>query len=173
VLYTTSCKHSLVHLGMGEIIARNMLSWMKLLIKLLILHLVGCLYYCKILNTFLSSFTRKIWITLPPARNNRSHCAAHLHADVWPHKLRVLTLGCVTTQVCCTCLLHAQTLGQMMPFQVKHALTWFFEAFLYIPARVQSKFRQRSRRYVSIPSQDTDSRAVTFYIFELLRCFPS
>jgi len=26
VLYTTSCKHSLVHLGMGEIIARNMLS---------------------------------------------------------------------------------------------------------------------------------------------------
>jgi len=31
---------------MGEIIARNMLSWLKLLIKLLLLHLVGCLYYC-------------------------------------------------------------------------------------------------------------------------------
>ena len=31
---------------MGEIIARNMLSWFKLLIKLLLLHLVGCLYYC-------------------------------------------------------------------------------------------------------------------------------
>ena len=31
---------------MGEIIARNMLSWLKLLIKLLLLHLVGCLCYC-------------------------------------------------------------------------------------------------------------------------------
>jgi hypothetical protein len=31
---------------MGEIIARNMLSWLTLLIKLLLLHLVGCLYYC-------------------------------------------------------------------------------------------------------------------------------
>ena len=30
VLYTTSCKHSLVLLRMGEIIARNMLSWLKL-----------------------------------------------------------------------------------------------------------------------------------------------
>ena len=47
VLYTTSCKHSLVVLMMGEIIARNMLGWLKLLIKLLLLHLVGCLYYYK------------------------------------------------------------------------------------------------------------------------------
>jgi len=31
---------------MGEIIARNMLSCLKLFIKLLLLHLVGCLYYC-------------------------------------------------------------------------------------------------------------------------------
>ena len=31
---------------MGEIIARNMLSCLKLLIKLLLLHPVGCLYYC-------------------------------------------------------------------------------------------------------------------------------
>jgi len=30
---------------MGEIITRNMLSWLKLLIKLSLLHLVGCLYY--------------------------------------------------------------------------------------------------------------------------------
>jgi len=28
-----SCKHSLVPLRMGEIIARNMLSWLKLLIN--------------------------------------------------------------------------------------------------------------------------------------------
>jgi len=41
-----SCKHSLVLLRMGEIIARNMLSWLKLLIKWLLLHLVGYLYYC-------------------------------------------------------------------------------------------------------------------------------
>ena len=46
VHYTTSCKHSLVLLRMGEIIARNMLSWLKLPIKLLLLQLVGCLYYC-------------------------------------------------------------------------------------------------------------------------------
>ena len=45
VLYTTSCKHSLVLLRIGKIIARNMLGWLKLLIKLLLLHLVGCLCY--------------------------------------------------------------------------------------------------------------------------------
>ena len=45
VLYTTSCKHSLAPLRMGEIIARNMLSWSYLWIKLLLLYLVGCLYY--------------------------------------------------------------------------------------------------------------------------------
>jgi len=31
--YTTSCKHSLVLLKMGEVIARNMLRWLKLLIN--------------------------------------------------------------------------------------------------------------------------------------------
>ena len=46
VRYTTSRKHRLVLLRMGEIIARNVFSWLKLLIKLLLLHLVGCLYYC-------------------------------------------------------------------------------------------------------------------------------
>ena len=44
VHYTTSCKHRLVLLRMGEIIAQNMLSWLKLLMKLLLLHPVGCLY---------------------------------------------------------------------------------------------------------------------------------
>jgi hypothetical protein len=43
--YTTSCKHSLGLLKMGEIIARNMLSWLDLLINRHLLHLVGCLYY--------------------------------------------------------------------------------------------------------------------------------
>jgi len=33
VLYTTSCKHILVLLRTGEIIVRNMLSWMELLIN--------------------------------------------------------------------------------------------------------------------------------------------
>jgi len=33
VHYTTSCKHSLVLLKMGEIIARNMLNWLELLIN--------------------------------------------------------------------------------------------------------------------------------------------
>jgi len=45
VLYTTSCKHSLVLLRMGENIARNILRWLKLLIKLLLLQLVGCVCY--------------------------------------------------------------------------------------------------------------------------------
>jgi len=33
VHYTTSCKHGLVLLRMGEIIVRNMLSWLELLIN--------------------------------------------------------------------------------------------------------------------------------------------
>jgi len=45
VHYTTNCKHSLALLSIGEIIARNTLSWLKVLMKLLLLHLVGCLYY--------------------------------------------------------------------------------------------------------------------------------
>jgi len=58
VLYTTSCKHSLVLLRIGETIARNMLSWLKLLIKLLFMHLVGCLYYC---FNDARSHKRQIW----------------------------------------------------------------------------------------------------------------
>jgi len=46
VHYTSSCKHSLALLMMGEIIARNILSWLKLLLKIIFLHPVGCLYYC-------------------------------------------------------------------------------------------------------------------------------
>jgi len=33
VYYTKSCKHSLVLPRMGEIIARNMVSWLELLIN--------------------------------------------------------------------------------------------------------------------------------------------
>jgi len=56
VLYTTSCEHSLVLLRMAEIIDRNMLSWLKLLIiKLLLMYLVGCLYYCLVLYFELTS----------------------------------------------------------------------------------------------------------------------
>jgi len=42
---------------MGEIIARNMLSWLNLLIKLLLLQLVRCLYYC---TEFLFEFLNKV-----------------------------------------------------------------------------------------------------------------
>ena len=45
--YTTSCKHNLLPQRMGEIIARNMLSRLKLSINLIFLHLIGRLYYCK------------------------------------------------------------------------------------------------------------------------------
>ena len=46
--------HSLVLLKMGEIITRNMLSWLDLLINRYLLHLFGCLYYLfhKILGAF-------------------------------------------------------------------------------------------------------------------------
>jgi len=40
-----SVPHSLMLLRMGDIIARNMLNWLNLLIKLLLLHLIGCLCY--------------------------------------------------------------------------------------------------------------------------------
>ena len=46
VHYTTSCKHSLMLLRMGEIIARNNVELIEIINKLLLLHLVGCLYYC-------------------------------------------------------------------------------------------------------------------------------
>jgi hypothetical protein len=46
VLYTTSCKRSLVLLRMGEIVAWNLLSWLKLSKQLLLLHPVGWLYQC-------------------------------------------------------------------------------------------------------------------------------
>ena len=46
VHYTTSCKNSLVLPRMDEIIARSMFSWLKLLIKSFLLHLVDCLCYC-------------------------------------------------------------------------------------------------------------------------------
>ena len=63
VLYNTSCKYSLVLLRMGEIIVRNMLSWLKLLIKLLLLHLVGCLYYCSLLSVFFSCSNMEVWVS--------------------------------------------------------------------------------------------------------------
>jgi len=42
VHYTTSCKHSLLLLRMGKIIARNMLTWLELSIKLFILLYQWC-----------------------------------------------------------------------------------------------------------------------------------
>ena len=50
MLSTASCKHILVLLRMGEIFARIMLSWLKLLIKLSLLHLVGCLCYLSMMH---------------------------------------------------------------------------------------------------------------------------
>ena len=61
VHYTTSCKHSLVLLRMSEIIARNTLSRLKLLIKLLLLYLVDQLYYLQICSKhfrFLEHWTK-------------------------------------------------------------------------------------------------------------------
>jgi hypothetical protein len=53
---------SLVLLKMGEIIARNMSSWLRNINKSLSLHLVGCLYYLiqwcmvkQVLNSYISS----------------------------------------------------------------------------------------------------------------------
>ena len=91
VLYTTSCKHSLVLLRKGEIIAPNMLSWLKLLIiKLLLLHLVGCLYYCinyarshkhqiQLVNLFLQQkFLRDVVVIFSEIRNINVTLAFHI-----------------------------------------------------------------------------------------------
>jgi len=52
---------------MGEIIARNMVSWLKLLIiKLLILHLVDCLYYCINLQILCQGRVLYFWVELRP-----------------------------------------------------------------------------------------------------------
>ena len=68
VLYTTSCKHSLVLLMMGEIIPRNMLSWLKVLIKKLsFLHPVGCLYYC-VTHWCMQNNVGDIWETVPTCK---------------------------------------------------------------------------------------------------------
>jgi len=56
-----SCEHSLVLLRMGKNIARNMLSWLKLLIKLLLSHLVGCLYYYNITDVNSLSISARWW----------------------------------------------------------------------------------------------------------------
>ena len=48
VLYTRSCKHSLVLLRMGEIIARNTLSRLKLLIKLSIWLFILLYQWCTV-----------------------------------------------------------------------------------------------------------------------------
>jgi len=55
--YTISCKHSLVFLRMGEIIARNMLSWLK--------SLINC--YCCIW------FVVHIIISIPSCSKHRIH----------------------------------------------------------------------------------------------------
>jgi hypothetical protein len=62
VFLTTGCKHSLVLLRIDEIITRKKLSWLKLLMKLLLFYLVGCLYYC-IKENKISHFTQqaKVW----------------------------------------------------------------------------------------------------------------
>ena len=55
VHYTTSCKHSLALLRMGEIIARNMVICYEITNKLLLLLLVGYLY-CLILTRIFHAF---------------------------------------------------------------------------------------------------------------------
>ena len=61
--------------------ARNMLSWLKLLIKLLLLLLVGCLYYC--VNIFSDTCHLRTW-------NLKKHWSANCApcgADNWPKYL--------------------------------------------------------------------------------------
>jgi len=80
VFYTTSCKQSLVLLRMGEIIARNMLSWLKLLIKLSLLPLVGCLFYnistlwcgCRPDRILLNIVAAKTWSLFRPSNTHKN-----------------------------------------------------------------------------------------------------
>jgi len=66
---------------MGEIIARNMFSWLELLIKLSLMHLAGCLfYYFKLIlnfqswhqlifkNSFIKTYRTVLRPTKPPVQ---------------------------------------------------------------------------------------------------------
>jgi len=71
VHYTTSCKHSLVLLRVGEIIARNMLSWLKLFIKLPIIVASSWLYIISVMhghtnNNLIYCFRLFVTISLCP-----------------------------------------------------------------------------------------------------------
>ena len=46
VLYTTNCKHSLALPEDGRNYRPKHVELIEIVIKLLLLHLVGCLYYC-------------------------------------------------------------------------------------------------------------------------------
>jgi len=61
---------------MGEIIARNVWSWLKLSIKLLLLHLVGCLYQCNIQFFWHVTPFRTIAELQPPRSGNPRRVAA-------------------------------------------------------------------------------------------------
>jgi len=92
VHYATSCKHSLVLLKMDEIIARNMLSWLKLLIKLLLLRLVDFLYYFFLFWSFSQrkllvwaiSRDRSLWVPLVPLPLVPLHSHVKSHGDLYP-----------------------------------------------------------------------------------------
>jgi hypothetical protein len=65
VHYITSCKHSLVLLKMGEIIARNMLSWLELLInRYCCIYLVVCIKWLilRLCDTELRGNVRTHWL---------------------------------------------------------------------------------------------------------------
>ena len=74
VYYTTSCKHSLVLLRMGEIIARNMLNWLKLQKKKTVIvassWLFILLYLEKPYNLFVKNRRNLSWCTFHPVKHS-------------------------------------------------------------------------------------------------------
>jgi hypothetical protein len=89
VHYTTSCKHSLVFLRMGEIIAWNMLSWLELLMTLycciyLVVYIIAIFMCFSVLCLFMYPFLFALFncthftLQLGLVRTNTLMSASHL-----------------------------------------------------------------------------------------------
>jgi len=118
---------------MGEIIARNMLIWLKLLIiKFLLLHLVGCLYYCN-------------WCICWLDVKNKFYCVvcAKICLSTFPHLVMSFFLK---TQASCN-KIHSQLIqNQLWLFLFAHGapVCWLFDVDDNFNHGAVSSFRPQS-----------------------------
>jgi len=77
--------------------------------------------------------TRKNWITLHTSDINHvfSRPAIFILSAGRSDTLTMCTFDCMTTQTCYTCSLHGDTRSRMVLFHMKHAVTLFFNSFVF------------------------------------------